>query len=218
MPNCVHKTAPPPVGITATRKLLKIPASPIPTTTSRPCSPGARKPDIGSRKPEAGFPLLYNQPGPTIRPSCFILRAAPIRAGSAQSDPLQPKHISGAQRHQEAHAAPCATKHPSARQDASPRKAPVVRPGKPSPRDSETMEQLPGLATATPNIAPRAALMADMPGGVTAASFALGPLQLSFACFPLRLPVLANRSPLTHHESAPPSIPRSRVPSLTTKH
>jgi hypothetical protein len=215
MPNCVRKTAPPPVGITATRELPKIPANPIPTTTSRPCSPGARKPDIGSRKPDSPSYTFNQNPQSGPRASSHVPRP---------SVPEAPSLIRFSPNTSAARSATKKRTPPRARPSIP---APGGRLAKESPgrkagetiaSRSETMEQLPGLATATPNIAPRAALMADVPGGVTAASFALGPLQFSFACFPLRLPVLANRSPLNHHESAPPSIPRSRVRSLTTKH
>ena len=66
--------APPPPAVTATRKFPRIPANPIPTTTSRPS--GTQNPQPGVRFRPA---RRYNQPEPTIRPT----RSAPPRQSAS---------------------------------------------------------------------------------------------------------------------------------------
>jgi hypothetical protein len=72
------KTTPPPRAITAPRKLAKVTANPIPTTTSRPSGPQCRQ--FGVRFHPA---RRYNQPEPTLRPS----RSVPARVQSAPQAP-----------------------------------------------------------------------------------------------------------------------------------
>jgi hypothetical protein len=98
--------------------------SPQPLPAHAAPEPESPTSEAGSRKPEAGFPLLYNQPEPTSRPT-----------RSARTPPAPPRSARNVS------AARSATI--SSPEGASPRKAPVVRPGKPQPRASETVEQGP---------------------------------------------------------------------------
>jgi hypothetical protein len=96
------KPAPPPCAITATRKFPRIPASPIPTTTSRPS--GRRNPQPGVRFRPAH---RYNHPEPIIRPTRSVrpppapprsVLVASIRTGLkgtlcvAQGEAVSPRH------------------------------------------------------------------------------------------------------------------------------
>jgi hypothetical protein len=85
-----RKPAPP----TRTRKFPRIPANPIPTTTSRPCSPGARKPDIGSREPEAGSRIP-----PPLQSTRTHIQAHAFRPHASRPASFRSECVSGAQRH-----------------------------------------------------------------------------------------------------------------------
>jgi hypothetical protein len=98
--------------------------SPQPLPAHAAPEPESPTSEAGSRKPEAGFPLLYNQPEPTSRPTPSV--------HTPPAPPRSARNVSAAR-----------SATISSPEGASPRKAPVVRPGKPQPRASETVEHGP---------------------------------------------------------------------------